>query len=123
MVLKLKKILLIILIFSLIITPIYVKGDDEIQNNIEDETAEKGDLRCPLNDPEHKCQEIKDDKGKVVEVRITEKKNDIEITKYVKKTNTLGRVSVKFSVKGNNPKITGSNLPPYIVVYMWKRIR
>ena len=63
-----------------------------------------GDLRCPLeiSDKDNVRCETVEKNGVVVEVRmIYGNPNDIQIIKYVRKTEDLGTYEVEFEVKGN----------------------
>ena len=91
---KIVKILLI-LIMILSVIPIYPKAE---------ESAKKGDLRCPKTSNGNKyCKEYKDSNGKVykTEVTVSDKSSNVKVTKIVEKTEKVGQFAVHFKVEGN----------------------
>lgn len=75
---------------------------------------EKGDLRCPVN--VSGCKETKDRSGKVIETEVTETKEGVTVTKYVRKTDTPGEVEVQFKMSGSG-SVTASS-KAYVVLVM-----
>ena len=82
------KIIILLFIFSLLF--INVKGENNSYSN--------GDIKCP-DSHDGKCEEIVKN-GKVVEVRIKEKFDDISVTKIVSKSSYNDKFNVKFIVDG-----------------------
>lgn len=68
--------------------------------NAED-NPEKGDLKCPSKYLNNGCVEIRDDNGRVTEVRVSTIQNGITITKYVRRTDVIGQYEVQFGVSGS----------------------
>ncbi len=97
-----------------------VKADDETEE--EEETAQKGDLRCPLvNSPNTTCTPIKyDSDGNVLSVELTFKTEanggDLTVKKRVTKKSVLGHYDVEFEVSGVGVKEVKVPAPAYIMV-------
>ena len=82
--------------------------------------AEKGVLRCPptISDPNVKCNVV--DGGNAVEITYGSLKNagDVQIIKRVAKTDTIGRYSVSFTLKGKEIKQQQVASDDYIVIVL-----
>lgn len=101
---KIVKILLI-LIMILSVIPIYPKAE---------ESAKKGDLRCPKTQNGNKyCKEYKDSNGKVYKTEVTASDGNVKVTKIVERTENVGRFAVHFRVEGNTTPIP---LSGYVVI-------
>ena len=108
-----------LVISSFFINPIFTKANDVVYY----ENQQKGDLSCPGGVSSDKCKmydafgnELNVAGSNVWEVRVTEQKNDVEVTKSVKKTNIIGRFEVKFYTKGINMVAPRISKGAYVVI-------
>lgn len=89
--------LILIILSSLFISNIKVNAETN------QETAIKGDLRCPQGSTS--CTENKDEFGNVTSVNMVVgnlEQGGVQIVKVVEKTEVLGRYKIYFNVRGNN---------------------
>ena len=105
---KIAKILLLIaMIFSDLMTPISVLAEEIIDNNAI--TPEKGDIR--LNGKISSAGSVT-----VTEGALTNG-GDVQVTKTVSKTDTLGKYKVEFEIKGKDRQdVIETTKPIYLVV-------
>lgn len=112
------KIINILLIISFMFTPL-ISYAEPVETE-ETPEAEKGVLRCPptISDPNVKCSVV--DGGNAVEITYGSLKNagDVQIIKRVAKTDTIGRYSVSFTLKGKEIKQQQVASDAYIVIVL-----